>query len=480
MGSVLTISAFQYFKLGQSDKLVIEHVNKTPTLGIGFAENENGDLVPLDFTETSQNVMEAVVHITNTQTTQGRGSNQPQDMFDYFFQNPQRGQRGPVPQIGFGSGVIISEDGYIVTNNHVIADADDLEVRLSDQRVLKAKLIGTDPSTDIALIKVEEDDLPYLEFSNSDELEVGEWVLAVGNPFNFYSTVTAGIVSAKARSIRIIQDQYAIESFIQTDAAINRGNSGGALVNVTGDLVGINTAIASPTGTYSGYGFAVPSNIVAKVVEDLSEYGYVKRGVLGVQIGTVDGNVQKQLDLDVYEGVLVGGVIEESAAEEAGIEQNDVILEVDGEKVFSASQLTAKVGLKRPGDEVTLLVNRFGKEKTFKVTLKDLNGGNVPVTVATNARPIDRLGGDFKEIDSDLARRLEIDGGVQVVSLQDGILQNDTNMREGFIITSVNDTEVSSIEDLEEALESRQGGVMLEGIYENLPGVYYYAFGLNQ
>lgn len=476
MSSVLTISAFQYFKIGHSDKLVVEHRSTSPVLGIGYGEDENGNIVPLDFTETSKNVSEAVVHITNTQTSQRR-QDQTMDLFD-FFQGPMQ-PRGPQARVGFGSGVIISEDGYIVTNNHVIADADDIEVRLSDQRTFKAKLVGTDPTTDIALVKIREQDLPYLKFSNSDYVQVGEWVLAVGNPFNFYSTVTAGIVSAKARSIRIIPEQYAIESFIQTDAAINKGNSGGALVNLAGDLIGINTAIASPTGSYSGYGFAVPSNIVSKVVEDLSEYGYVKRGVIGVMIGTVDGNIQKQRDLDVYEGALVDSVLQNSAAMDAGLLKNDVIVAIDGNEVKTSSQLTARLGLKRPGEKVEVTVNRFGEEKQFTVALKDANGDRPETTVAAS-KPMQKLGADLQPVDKEVARKLDIEGGVKVTSLGPGKLRRDTNMREGFIITSINGDKVSSVKDVEKILQDETGGIMLEGVYEDIPGVYYYAFGLNQ
>jgi len=281
-----TMGAFTYFQSNGSNKIQVEHIDRTPASQTLFTLDEEGEVVPLDFTKVAETVTEAVVFIKSTQTFSRNERPQASDPFEEFFRDSpfrdffqQPGPRGgqPQPRVGQGSGVIISEDGYIVTNNHVVADADDLEVTLNDNRTFKATVIGTDPTTDLALIQIKESGLPSLPFVNSDEVKVGEWVLAVGNPFNLTSTVTAGIVSAKGRNINILREQYAVESFIQTDAAINPGNSGGALVNLDGGLIGINTAIASPTGSYSGYGFAVPANIVSKVVEDLLEYGEIGR-----------------------------------------------------------------------------------------------------------------------------------------------------------------------------------------------------------
>ena len=358
-----------------------------------------------------------------------------------------------------------------------MADAEDLEVTLHDNRTYKAVIIGTDPTTDLALIQIKEKNLPTLPFVNSDEVKVGEWVLAVGNPFNLTSTVTAGIVSAKGRSINILREQYAVESFIQTDAAINPGNSGGALVNLQGGLIGINTAIASPTGAYSGYGFAVPTNIVSKVVDDLIRYGVVQRGVLGVMIRTVDGNLKKDKDLHVAAGAYVDSLLENSAAGAAGLKKGDVIIAVNDISVKSSSELQEAIALHRPGDVVTLKVDRDGREKELKVTLKNRKGKTTLVS-KENRDLLNILGADLETLDEKTAKKLDIKGGVKVKDLYSGKLRKYTDMREGFIITKADDQPVRSVEDLVKVLEGKKGGVMLEGVYEDLPGEYYYAFGL--
>jgi Do/DeqQ family serine protease len=359
----------------------------------------------------------------------------------------------------------------------VIADADDIEVTLHDNRSYKASVIGTDPSTDLALIQIKEQGLPSLALVNSDDVRVGEWVLAVGNPFNLNSTVTAGIVSAKSRNIRILQDQNAIESFIQTDAAINPGNSGGALVNLQGGLIGINTAIASPTGAYAGYGFAVPSNLVNKVVEDLLKYGTVQRGYLGITIRGVDANLAREKDLDVNRGVYVDSVLEKSAAMDAGLKPGDVITEVDGIDVATAPELQELIATHKPGDRVDLKVFRDRKELEMKATLKNRQGETTLVASQKN-EIFNILGADFKDLDRETARKLDIDGGVKVTKLYAGKLTRYTDMREGFIITKVDGKKVTGVKDLSAELENKKGGVLLEGVYENLPGEYYYAFGL--
>lgn len=478
--------------------LKIEHINGAPSKGALYTLDENNEIIPLDFTDLSGKVMDAVVHIKSTQTG-NYAARQPQqyrqlpdpfrdffrdDFFDQFFGRPDQGPRfrpespqNPQVRIGTGSGVIINEEGYIVTNNHVIANADDIEVTLHDNRTYKATVVGTDPSTDLALIQIKEKSLPSLPLVNSDDVKVGEWVLAVGNPFNLNSTVTAGIVSAKSRNINILRDQYAIESFIQTDAAINPGNSGGALVNLQGGLVGINTAIASPTGAYAGYGFAVPSNIVNKVVEDLLKYGVVQRGYLGVTIRGVDGNLAKDKDLEVTKGVYVDSVAENSAALSAGIASGDVILQVDGTEVNTAPELQEMIARHHPGDKVKLKLNRDGKEMEVKVELKNRDGE--AKFLAKNRNEIfNILGAEFEDVDKDLAKKLDIDGGVKVKKLYAGKLMKHTEMREGFIITKVGGRVIKHTEDLAKALENKAGGVLLEGVYEDLPGTYYYAFGL--
>ena len=381
--------------------------------------------------------------------------------------------------MGSGSGVIISEDGYIVTNNHVVEGADKIEVMLNDNRSYDARIVGTDPNTDLALIEVKETDLPTIPLVNSDEVEVGEWVLAVGNPFNLNSTVTAGIVSAKGRNINILEERYAVESFIQTDAAINPGNSGGALVNLQGGLVGINTAIASPTGAYSGYGFAVPANIVSKVVEDLLEYGAVQRGYLGVSIRPLDGNLADELGLDITQGVYIQNVMENSAAAEAGMQEGDVVVSIDGEAIRSAAELQENIARRRPGDEVAVTVNRDGSEQTLAVELKGINGSRSVAQQSTGSI-FNRLGAQFSDLESELAAELGLEGGARLTELRPGLLQRETRVKEGFIVTHINGKPVRNLADLERKLENAEGGVMMEGVYADAPGRYYYAFGLER
>ncbi|HXH18657.1 MAG TPA: Do family serine endopeptidase [Chitinophagales bacterium] len=495
VGSAITIAAYHYADLTEEKEKTIpaamEKAEPVPAAGVAYTVNDKGELTPLQFTEAAEKTMPAVVHIKSSQTIQRQETYRdiPDPFRDFFgddlfkdffgprfrFESPQK--KDPQVQLSSGSGVIITADGYIITNNHVIANADDIEVILNDNRTYKATVVGTDPATDLALIQIKEKDLPTIPFANSDNVRVGEWVLAVGNPFNLNSTVTAGIVSAKARNINILQDRHAIEAFIQTDAAINPGNSGGALVNLQGGLVGINTAIASPTGAYAGYGFAVPSNLVSKVVDDLLKYGVVQRGYLGVLIRGVDGNLVKEKDLKVSSGVFVDSLTENSAAKEAGIKAGDVILEVNGTPVKSAPELQELIARHRPGDEVTVKVDRFGKTKEFKVKLHNVQG-QIAMVEKERKEVLTVLGADFEPIDSKTARKLDISGGVKVKKLYAGKLRKHTDMREGFIITKVDGKPVKTVDDLVRALESKKGGVMLEGVYEDIPGVYYYAFGM--
>lgn len=482
--SALTFTGFQYFTGDREQTVRIEHHNSTPAQSASYNGNEGYAGINFDFSATAEKVVNAVVHIKSTQTAEvnqnERNIPDPfRDFFDDFFSPRFRDQQpmNPTPQVGTGSGVIISTDGYIVTNNHVIDNASDIEVTLHDNRTFKATVIGTDPTTDLALIQIKATELPKLAFVNSDEVKIGEWVLAVGNPFSLNSTVTAGIVSAKARNINILRDQYAVESFIQTDAAINPGNSGGALVNINGGLVGINTAIASPTGSYSGYGFAVPSNIVNKVVEDLLEYGVVQRGVLGILIRSVDGNFAKEKDLSVNAGVYVDSIMSNSAAGEAGLASGDVIVGIDNIAVDGTSMLQEIVARRRPGDRLNILVNRKGKEKSFDVTLKNRSGNTEYVT--REDKPLfDILGAELEVLDAAVAKKLDIDGGVRITKLYPGKLRQQTQVREGFIITKIDGKKVTSIEDVSDLLENKTGGVLMEGVYEDLPGAYYYGFGL--
>jgi Do/DeqQ family serine protease len=425
-----------------------------------------------DLTFAAENSIHAVVHIKVTQKGGYYNSN---NIFDFFF-----GDGGPHPQQmpirqGVGSGVILSADGYIVTNNHVVNEADEITVVLNDKREFKAKLVGTDPSTDLALIKIDASALPMLKFSNSDNLKLGEWVLAVGNPFNLTSTVTAGIVSAKSRDIGINPDQMRIESFIQTDAAVNPGNSGGALVNTRGELVGINTAIASQTGSYSGYSFAIPSNIVQKVVADLKEYGDVQRALLNVNISDVNAEVAKKYNLDKIEGVFIPRVIEGGAAEKAGIKDNDVIISIDGTEVNSTAELQEQIGKHRPGDQITVLIKRDNKKKPFNVTLRNKHGDTEIVKGDTT--PDDFFGAKFAQVSDREKEELRIRYGIKITDLGNGKFK-DAGIKKGFIITQVNKNAVSEVNDLKRIIKNSRGGMLVEGIYPN-GEVAYYVFGID-
>ncbi len=493
LGSALTIGTSMFFDAKSDRTLKIEHISGTPVVGAAYTVNKDGEVVPLEFTSVAKKVMPAVVHIKSTHLQRASSQNYQSypdpfreffddDMMEHFFgpnykkQTPK--QRGPQASIAAGSGVIINEDGYIVTNNHVIDGADDIEVILEDNRTYKAKVIGADPSTDLALLQIKESGLPYIPLVNSDEVEVGEWVLAVGNPFNLNSTVTAGIVSAKGRNINILQDQSAIESFIQTDAAINPGNSGGALVNLEGGLVGINTAIASPTGVYAGYGFAIPANIVSKVVSDLKKYGMVQRGYLGLMIRSVDGDLAKEKDLELTEGVYVDSITKNSAAGESGVKVGDVIRKVDNVDVKTTAELLEIIGRRYPGDKVTLSIDRKGKDVECEVTLRNQEGKE-KMRERDSKEILDVLGVELEELDQKTAKKLDINGGVKVTKLYNGKLKQHTDIREGFIITKVDGNRINSVDELVKYLENKKGqGVMIEGVYEDYPGSYYYAFGL--
>jgi Do/DeqQ family serine protease len=351
----------------QADPQLVSYSGSQP---VNFASHNRSEsttgVVPVDFTKAAEMSVGAVVHVKTKYNIYGKQYVDP--FYQFFFGRPQ--QQQPMQQAqATGSGVILSDDGYIVTNNHVIAQANEIEVVLNDKRSFTAQLIGTDPNTDIALLKIDATGLPTLEMGNSDDLKVGEWVLAVGNPFNLTSTVTAGIVSAKARNINILDADMKIESFIQTDAAVNPGNSGGALVNTRGELVGINTAIASQTGSYAGYAFAVPTSIVQKVVADLRQYGSVQRALLGIRMLDITSEVQQYYHLNTLEGVYIAEVVSGSAAEKGGVLAGDVVVAVNGTTINSSSELQEKIARKNPGDEVTLTVLRDGKRLDLRVTL---------------------------------------------------------------------------------------------------------------
>ncbi|GAP69136.1 periplasmic serine protease, Do/DeqQ family [Bacteroidales bacterium 6E] len=417
-----------------------------------------------DLTAAAEIAVHAVVHIKTQSMRGGWSSGNP--ILDYFGyrQEPQLAR-------GFGSGVILSSDGYIVTNNHVIEGAQKIIVVLNDNREYEARLVGADPSTDLAVLKVEADNMPYLRYGNSDNLRLGEWVLAVGNPFNLTSTVTAGIVSAKARNIGINQEEYSIESFIQTDAAVNPGNSGGALVNQRGELVGINTAIASRTGSYAGYSFAVPISIVRKVVEDLKEFGSVQRALLGVVIQTVNSDVAKQYNLDKIEGVYVTDLSDNGAAKEAGIKPGDVILGVGNKKVNTNAELQEAVSQYRPGDDVKVTVKRNDSEKQFTVTLRNKLGD-------TGIIKSDQLvlGAELEPLKPNERERLRIDRGLRVAKIGNGKLR-EAGITEGFIITDVNKRPVYEVNELKRIISSSRGGILIEGLNPNGEPAYF-VFGV--
>ncbi len=417
-----------------------------------------------DLTYAAESSVHGVVHVKVKSKVDMPSYGNP--FFDWFYGD--RYHQQPQFREGAGSGVIITEDGYIATNNHVVQGAETVTVVLNDKREFEAKVIGTDETTDIALLKIDADNLPVIKFGNSEALKLGEWVLAVGNPFNLTSTVTAGIVSAKGRSIGINQADMSIEAFIQTDAAVNPGNSGGALVNMSGELVGINTAIASQTGSYSGYSFAVPSSIVQKVVADLKQYGRVQRAILGVSIGEVTAKVAKEYKLDKIEGVFVGGTSPGSGAEEAGIKEGDVILNIDDIPVNSPAQLQVEIGKHKPGDQVKVLVKRENKPKQFKVTLRNMHGDTEILKASDN----EFLGASFENITDSEKYKLRINHGIKIVELKQGKLK-DAGLKTGFIITHVNKQAVNGVNDFEGIIRRADGGILIEGVYPTGERAYF-------
>ena len=466
VGAIILLSSgvagLTTYKLLQSNEAATETsfnemFKQNPNVKLAAFDAVNAQ--PVDLTQAAENSLHAVVHIRSTQEAKTRTVQQAPDIFDFFF-GDGRGQQRQVqsqPRVGFGSGVIISKDGYIVTNNHVIEGADEISVKLNDNREFKGRVIGTDPSTDLALVKIEGDDFPTIPVGDSEALKVGEWVLAVGNPFNLNSTVTAGIVSAKARSLGVYNG--GIESFIQTDAAINQGNSGGALVNAKGELVGINAMLYSPTGAYSGYGFAIPTSIMTKVVADLKQFGTVQRALLGITGTTLGTDLQmderlaeemkkKADELGVKEGVLIAEVVEGGSA--AGVlKSDDVIVGIDGKKVHKFTDLQEVLAKHRPGDKVKVKVIRDKKEKEFVLTLKNSQGNTKVVKDAG----MELLGAAFKPVSSELKRQLNLGYGLEVTGVSNGKMA-DAGIRKGFIILKANNVQMKSVEDLEQVLKA--------------------------
>jgi len=425
---------------------------------------------PVDFTYAAALSTPSVVHVKTTYSA----AVQPQgnDIFRQFFGDDFSWDYGGRQAMSTGSGVIVSEDGYIVTNYHVVKNADEIEIVMFDNTKMKAELIGTDPSTDIAVIKVDASNLPTVRYGNSDSVRVGEWVLAVGNPFDLASTVTAGIVSAKGRKIDILGENAStpIESFIQTDAAVNPGNSGGALVNTDGELIGINTAIATPTGTFAGYSFAVPVNIVHKVVKDIKRYGVVQRAYLGVEI-----DIRKE-DLG---GVLVANVVESSGADVAGIKEGDIITHINGSPITSFPQLQEQITQYGPGEKVNVELLRDGENTNIVVTLKNKDG-NTNILVKETNPVLQSLGIEMEDLSSREANYFDLKGGVRITGIRNGKIAAQTRIREGFIITAIDGDGVEDGNDLARTLKDKDGGnVIVEGFYPAAPNkIYNYGLSL--
>jgi serine protease Do len=415
-----------------------------------------------DFVKASETATPSVVFIKTTSNM-----NQRRSAWDDWFGWDPFGSMGPVSSSG--SGVILSADGYIVTNNHVIDGADDIEVVLNNnKRNFKATVIGTDPSTDLAVLKIEAKGLPKISFANSENLKTGEWIVAVGNPFNLTSTVTAGIVSAKGRNINIVNNQFPIESFIQTDAAINPGNSGGALVNVNGELMGINTAIVSKTGSYNGYGFAIPSNIVAKVIKDIIEFGEVQRAFTGIDVSDIDGDLSEKLKLD--NGVYVNVLNQGSPADKAGIKEGDVIIKIENKVVNSKADFSEQIAYHRPGDKIKVIAKRNGTEKEFTLTLTNREGTTEVLKKQSVTSTV--LGADFEPVSKIEREKYKIKGGFRVDNIRSGRIRN-MGIPEGFVFVSLNKMQYDDVNEFIKDFERIKGQVTIDGIHPNGTRGYY-------
>jgi serine protease Do len=454
----------------------------TPPTEFGAKQNFQftsmaGDMPQANFVNAAQVVTPAVVHIKVTgsgETAQSNEDGDNQEQFDplEFFRKHGFQMPSPGPSMKAGSGVILSEDGYIVTNNHVIDGGGNIEVVLNNKKSYHASLVGTDPNFDIALLKIDpKEKLAFVSYGNSDDVKVGEWVLAVGNPFNLTSTVTAGIVSAKARNIRLINGSSPVEAFLQTDAAVNPGNSGGALVNLNGELVGINTAIASETGSYAGYAFAVPVNIVKKVVDDLHKYGKVQRGYLGISITDIDARKAEENDLKEIKGVFVEKANDGSAAQDAGIRKGDIVLKVDNVDVNSVSELQEQISRHKPGDKVVITYMRDNVVKTVDVVLKN-EAGNTKITESAAVETGRALGAEFASMDRNTLAKMNLKNGVKVTKVNAGKFKN-AGIPEGFVITRVDKKDVTTVGEVTAAIVNKKGGVLIEGVNPDGSNGYY-------
>ncbi len=473
--STAFLSVWGYGKWMQNHYDSSQAPGKLPVNYAGFFGDKGNSGGPVDFTSAATSATPAVVHIKTKTNARKVTNNLPKqnnpfsqffgqdDPFSQFFNGPQT-QMIP-EQRASGSGVLISDDGYIVTNNHVIEDADEIAITTADRKTYKGVVVGTDPSTDLAVVKIEGNNFPYLVYGNSDDARLGQWVLAIGYPLNLDVTVTAGIISAKARSLQLNRAEHPIESFLQTDAAVNPGNSGGALINTDGQLIGINSAIASPTGSYAGYSYAIPVNIVKKIVNDLIKYGAVQRAYLGVRMnGDKDGT-----------GVYVEDVMPGSSAKAAGLQSGDFITKINGVAVNSGPELQEQIVGYKPGDKVAVTYIRNGKENVVDAILKN-DAGNTSIVKAQTL--MDKIGGELANVDAATAKKNNIAGGVIVKKIGDGPLKN-TRMQEGFIITSVNGQAIKNIDDLTSILTSAHGAVQLNGFYPGYEGNYVYPLNLN-
>lgn len=461
----------------------------------GFLDSGNSPTGgPVDFTQAAAAAIPAVVHIKTLTNAKTVNNNLPQrqnpfsDLFGDDLLNQLFGQGGGqqrmLPERASGSGVIISSDGYIVTNNHVVAGADKVTVTMSDRKVYTAKVIAADPSYDLAVVKVDAKNLPFLLYGNSNDTKIGQWVLAIGYPLYLDATVTAGIISAKSRALGLNRDKtggtaMAVESFLQTDAAVNPGNSGGALINTSGQLIGINSAIASPTGYYSGYSYAIPVDIVKKVVNDLIRYGSVQRGFLGamfVDAGRLTDEQKQQNNVPVSaDGIYITNLVKDGAAAQGGMKVGDVIRKINGVAVNSGSELQEQLSNYKPGDKIAVTVSRDGNEKTMNVTLKN-NAGNYDIVKPTTM--LDKLGADLQTLDPQKARSLGLNGGVVVKKINEGALNDQTRMRDGFIITKVNGKEVKNLEDLKNLIGT-QTDITISGVYPGYNEPFEYPLTLD-
>ena len=485
VGGAMALGVYKVIENKYADNMSIEDKQK-----VYFASNRSvsptvSSAGSVDFTQAAAEVTPAVVYIRTTYASKADGNqDQLEQMFGQMFGQRMR-PRGP--QMASGSGVIISPDGYIVTNNHVVEKAEKIQITTNDHRSFLAKVIGTDPNTDLALIKIEGTNLPIVKLGNSDAVRVGEWVLAVGNPFKLNSTVTAGIVSAKGRNIGIIgrggdddsdspfpvrqQEpslRKGIESFIQTDAAINPGNSGGALVNTAGELIGINAAIASHTGSYEGYGFAIPINLAKKVLNDIKKFGVVKRGYIGINFGDLsDPEVAQQLKSDKTNGLYVNSLIEGGGAAQAGIKPGDIIVKVEGNPVYESSDLQERVGRLQPGDKINITVLRDGSEKNFNVTLKaDLPAAKTAAVSKSAAELFNKLGASFQPLTQAQKTKFHVNSGVLVTQVRQGGIFDDTEIPVGSVITSINKQPINSIADMDKVITNlKNGRLIITGYY---------------